>query len=130
MILLGTVSAMEATFTLKDVIYIGGLLVTIVAAWFAIKIKQRETDLQIQQLNSQLKLHEENFLSHKAATKARREEFKKDIEKRMDTFQGDNVREIMKFEDQLTKFLEKFDHYITEQQKFREEVLIKMSKIK
>lgn len=130
MILLDTTSAMETTFTLKDVIYIGGLLVTIVAAWFAIKIKLRETDLMMEKFNEKLTMHEEKFTASRAANKAKIAELKLDLEKRMDTFQGDNVREIMKFEDQLTKFLEKFDHYITEQQKFREEVLIKISKIK
>jgi hypothetical protein len=128
MILLDTTSAMETTFTLKDVIYISGLLITIVGGWFAIKMKLEKISDKLIAYDEKLKMHEEKFTASRASNKAKIAELKQDLEKRMDTFQGDNVREIMKFEDQLTKFLEKFDHYITDQQKFREDVLIKLAK--
>lgn len=129
MILLDTaVNAMnDATFTLRDVIYIIVLLGGAAGAYFAIKMKLRETDLAMEKVIERLKSHEENFLAHKASAKARREEFKREMEKRMDTFQGDNVREIMKLEDQLSKFMDSFSDYAKEQQKFREEVLTKLA---
>jgi hypothetical protein len=68
MILLDTTNAMETTFTLKDVIYICTILITVGSAWFKLILNHNKSENAIATLEKELS-------GHKIQDKADKKEF-------------------------------------------------------
>lgn len=101
----------EVSFTLKDVIYISSLLITLVSAWFAIKAKTKENKDKLLGLEASNKENKEYFLkkldSLKEETKENKEKFEKEIA-RVKYDNNETSKLIAKMDGKLDMILKQF----------------------
>lgn len=122
-------TAMELTFNTRDVIYIVVGVCSLFGQWLFFKFK-------IEQLHEKHIALREDFVSYKAARKARNKEFEDvvdsklekmevQMENKIDSARQDSIRETMKLEDSIKSFGEKFDKFLDKFELFKEEMLRK-----
>lgn len=129
MVLLQT-SAMETVFTLKDVIYIVGIIGGLLTQWFITKMRIRELEIYIEDCKKESIRQKEDFISYKGSRKSAFIELEKKIDNKLDMVRQDNVREVMRVEEKLDKIDEKMDKFIEDSRKHREEMIKIVAEIK
>ena len=125
MTLLDTINAMETTFTLKDVIYLCGILIAVVAGWFKMqndkeKLQTRATAIESRQ-DKQEEYTKESFMTAKNGRYAIRKELKDDLDKqtqvthqRIDRVRDDNIKSYEKLEKRIQELDAKGDSHTRE----------------
>lgn len=123
--LLDTVNAMDTTFTLKDVFYIGGLLVVILSAWFKLNNDKEKIESTMQNEHKLIykeiaildtkhtdleKKQQEEFMSATNGRRAIKKELLDKIDKdvqvthqRIDRVRDENIKSYEKVEAKLEK---------------------------
>jgi|SRR3990172_1242317 len=98
-------SAMDMTFTLKDVIYIVGLIAGGLAQFFWVKYT-------IKEIQEDLKIHKETFIAYKAARKATIKEMEDRIDKTMEMKMFEPMRMVTSMEERMEKHEEKMERHM------------------
>lgn len=126
-------SAMETTFTLKDVIYIAAFLVSILTAWFKLQADKQKMQTQIDMLIEKLSkhatdnkvqmekmemLHKEENLGLKNTLRNTKKEMDTTIDKkeqvthqRIDRVRDDNIKTYEKLEKRIDDLDKKGDEH-------------------
>ena len=126
-----SVSAMDATFTMRDVIYIISILISGLVAWFAMQAKitkiSADKKLFIEKCNTRFTAvevavdaatleYKEASMNAKNGRSSIRREFKEEIEKkeqilhtRVDRLRDDNIKSYDKLENRISELAQKQD---------------------
>ena len=111
-----SIEAMETTFTLKDVFYIGGLIVTGLTAWFKMQRDKDRMETKIEALDEKDKAIKEELLVVKSSKKAMKKELEtmmkekeQTLHLRIDRVRDDNIKSYDKLEQKITDVEKKMD---------------------
>ena len=114
------VQGMDLSFNTKDVIYLIGFVVSILTAWFKVKLDKEKMQTCITQLEKEVvkqeDLYKEEVLSAKNGRKAIKKDFADQLKEkeqimhtRIDRVRDDNIKSYEKLEKKIEELEKKYD---------------------